>query len=58
MARVIDLENSMDRLTLRVEKLEAFMNKSQQSHEEEKYDVDVDEDGPFVTDAEEEEPKE
>ena len=57
MARVIDLENSMDRLTLRVEKLEAFMNESKPANKEE-YDVDVDEDGPFVTDAEEKEPKE
>tara|TARA_Y100001951_G_scaffold100324_1_gene103594 strand:+ start:432 stop:605 length:174 start_codon:yes stop_codon:yes gene_type:complete len=57
MARVINLENSMDRLTLRVEKLEAFMKESQPANKEE-YDVDVDEDGPFVTDAEEEEPKE
>jgi hypothetical protein len=57
MARVIDLENSMDRLTLRVEKLEAFMNESKPANKEE-YDVDVDEDGPFVTDAEEKAPKE
>ena len=57
MARVIDLENSMDRLTLRVEKLEAFMNESKPANTEE-YDVDVDEDGPFVTDAEEKAPKE
>ena len=57
MARVINLENSMDRLTLRVEKLEAFMKESQPANKEE-YDVDVDEDGPFVTDAEEEESKE
>ena len=54
MARVINLENSLDRLTLRVEKLEAFMNKSHQSHEEQNYDVDVDEDGPFITDAKKE----
>ena len=66
MGRMINMENDVDRLTLRVAKLEAFMSAiemevreedNQQSNEEE-YDVDVDEDGPFVTDAKEEEPKE
>ena len=57
MGRMINMENDVDRLTLRVAKLEAFMSAiemevreedNQQSNEEE-YDVDVDEDGPFIT---------